>query len=54
MNSATAAKSLSLPALQVTPAMVRQIVKRYHIKVTDQDATQWLGRHKKQIEEYTV
>jgi len=50
MNSSQAGKSTPLPAVQITPAMVKRLARKYHIGLTEEDATRWLARHKSVIE----
>ncbi len=44
------AKNTILPALQITPAMVRLEFKECHVRPSDAEATRWLCRHRQQIE----
>ena len=50
MNSSQAGKSTPLPAVQITPTMVKRMAWKYHIGLTEEDATRWLARHKSVIE----
>jgi hypothetical protein len=50
MNNSPAEKSMTLPAVQITPAAVKRLAKKYRIGLTEDDATRWLVRHKSLIE----
>jgi hypothetical protein len=50
MNNSPAEKSMTLPAVQITPAAVKRLAKKYRIGLTEDDAARWLVRHKSLIE----